>query len=606
MKKNTYNERKFVVQLIFISIGFLFVLRLFYIQIIEDKYKASAESNAFRYVTDYPLRGLIYDRNGELLVFNEASYDLMVTPRQVKEMDTLEFCALIGIDKEAFEKKMKQAKIYSTYKASIFEKQLSKETYAALQEKLHKYPGFYVQPRTLRKYPKPIAAHVLGYIGEVTQQMIEKDPYYKSGDYIGISGIEKSYEEYLRGRKGIKIKMVDVFNREKGSYEKGKFDSSSVPGKNLYTAIDAALQEYGEKLMAGKRGSIVAIEPATGEILTLVSAPSYDPNLLVGRIRSTNYSKLLNDKKNKPLFNRALVAQYSPGSTFKLLNALIGLQEGVVKTSTRYPCSAGYHIGALTVRCHPHPSPLEVEQAIQYSCNAFFCAEFRSIIDNRKYQSVRQGFLAWRSYLLNFGLGQRLESDLPSVGTGNIPTAEYYDKLHGKNRWNSVSIISLSIGQGELAITPFQLANIAATIANRGYFVTPHIIKANDTLNVIDRKFTQKHFTKIDQVHFEKVVHAMFDVVEAGTARIAKIDSVEVCGKTGTVQNPHGPNHSTFIAFAPKENPQIAISVFVENSGYGATWAAPIASLMIEKYLKREVKRKDLEERMITSKLIAD
>jgi len=604
--KNTYNDRRFIIHIIFISIGVIFIFRLFFIQIIEDKYKVSANNNVLRYVTDYPLRGLIYDRNGELLVYNEASYDLMVTPRLVKNMDTLEFCQLIGIDIESFNNKFRKAKNYSTYKPSIFEKQISKETYASLQEKLHKYQGFYVQARTLRKYPLPIAAHVLGYIGEVTQEIIDNNNYYKSGDYIGISGIEKSYEDILKGKKGVKIKLVDVHNREKGSFENGKFDTISVPGKNLYTTLDVLLQDYGEKLMNGKRGSIVAIEPSTGEILTLVSSPSYDPNLLVGRVRSKNYGVLLADKKNKPLFNRALVAQYSPGSTFKMLNALIGLQEGVINNNTRLHCNNGYHIGSLTIRCHPHPSPLDVKESIQYSCNAFYCIDFRAIIDNKKYKSVKEGFNVWRSYLLSFGLGQKLESDLPNVGMGNIPTSDYYDRLHGNNRWNSVSIISLSIGQGELAITPFQMANIAATIANRGFYIAPHIVRAIGDENNFLKKYRIKHKTKIDKIHFETIVDAMYRVVEGGTARIAKIDSIEVCGKTGTVQNPHGINHSSFIAFAPRNNPKIAISVFVENSGYGATWAAPIASLMIEKYLKREVKRTELEERMMNSTLITD
>lgn len=604
--KNTYNDRKFVIYLIFISIGVIFVMRLFYIQIIEDKYKLSADNNVLRYVTDYPLRGLIYDRNGELLVYNEASYDLMVTPRQVRDMDTLEFCGLLEIPIELFRSKLKNARSYSSHKASIFEKQISKETYAALQEKLHKYPGFYVQSRTLRKYPRPIAAHVLGYIGEVTQDVVDNDTYYKSGDYIGISGIEKSYELYLRGRKGIKIKLVDVFNRIKGRYQEGAFDTLSEPGYSLHSALDANLQEYGEQLMQNKRGSIVAIEPSTGEILTLVSAPGYDPNLMVGRIRSKNYAKLISDNKNKPLFNRALVAQYSPGSTFKMINALIGLQEGVITENTRLFCGGGYQVGGHFIRCHPHPSPLDVVESIQYSCNTFYCIDFRAIIDNKKYSSTRESFNVWRAYLNSFGLGVRLDADLPHVGTGNVPTDTYYDRLHGKNRWNSYSIISLSIGQGELAITPFQLANIAAAIANRGYFVTPHIVRAIGPKSNYINKYKQKNKIDIDKKHFELIVESMHRVVEAGTARISAIDSIEVCGKTGTVQNPHGINHSTFIAFAPKHNPKIAISVFVENSGYGSAWAAPIASLMIEKYLKGEVKRIDLEQRMLTGNLITD
>ena len=602
--KNTYNDRQFVIYLIFLSIGIIFVLRLFFIQIIEDRYKISADNNVLRYDTDYPLRGLIYDRNGELLVYNEASYDLMITPRLVKKLDTLEFCQLIGIEKDLFKTKFKIAKNYSPYKPSIFEKQISKETYASLQEKMHNFPGFYVQPRTLRRYPKPIAGHVLGYIGEVTQDQIDNDNYYKSGDYIGISGIEKSYEKALRGKKGLRIKLVDVFNREKGSYEKGKFDTVSTPGYNLYSSIDAKLQEYGEKLMADKRGSIVAIEPATGEILTVVSSPNYDPNLLVGRERSKNYVKLLADKVNKPLFNRALVAQYSPGSTFKMINALIGLQEGVLTTNTRYSCSSGYRLGGLTIRCHPHASPLDVYESIQYSCNSFYCYAFRSIIDNKKYKAARDGFIVWRSYLKSFGIGEKLESDLPNVGRGNVPTPEYYDKLHGSKRWNSFSIISLAIGQGELAITPFQMANIAATIANRGYYIAPHILRALGTKNNHLSKFKNKNLTKVEKKNFDIIVEAMYRVVENGTARIAKIDSIEVCGKTGTVQNTQGMNHSSFIAFAPRNNPKIAISVFVENSGYGATWAAPIASLMIERYLKGKVKRLELEERMISGQII--
>ena len=603
--KNTYNDRQFIIYLIFLSIGITFVLRLFYIQIIEDRYKVSADNNVLRYITDYPLRGLIYDRNGELLVYNEASYDLMIVPRQVKKIDTLEFCNLIGIDVKLFATKFKLAKSYSNFKPSIFEKQISKETYASLQEKLHNFPGFYVQPRTLRKYPRSIAGHVLGYIGEVTQDMIDNDNYYKSGDYIGISGIEKSYEKILRGKKGLKVKLVDVFNREKGSYEKGKYDTVSVPGQHLYSSLDAKLQEYGEKLMANKRGSIVAIEPSTGEILTLVSSPNYDPNLLVGRERSKNYVKLLLDKKNKPLFNRALVAQYSPGSTFKMINALIGLQEGVIKTTTRYPCSLGYHLGGLNIRCHPHPSTLDVIESIQSSCNSFYCYAFRTIIDNKKYKSPRDGFIAWRDYLKSFGIGEKLESDLPNVGRGNVPTPEYYDKLHKTKRWNSFSIISLAIGQGELAITPFQMANIASTIANRGYFFSPHIVRAIGTEKNHLNKFKMKHQTKVEKKNFDLIVEAMYRVVESGTARSSKIDSIEMCGKTGTVQNTQGANHSSFIAFAPRNNPKIAISVFVENSGYGATYAAPIASLMIELYLKGKVKRTELEDNMINCKLIS-
>jgi len=601
---NNYSDRKYVMNTMFIVVGIIFLMRLFFIQVIDGKYKLSADNNVLRYVTEYPLRGLIYDRHGELLVYNEASYDLMVIPRQVTAFDTVEFCRMLSIDIESFESKFERARKYSRFKPSVFEKQISKETYASFQEKLFRFPGFYVQARTLRQYPRPIAAQVLGYIGEVNQSMIDEDPYYRSGDYIGISGIERSYEEVLRGKKGLKIKLVDVHNRIKGSYKDGLYDSLPVPGKNLFTTLDAELQAYGELLMSNKKGGIVAIEPATGEILALISTPAYDPNLLVGRVRSRNYGMLFQDP-DKPLFNRALMAQYPPGSTFKMINALIALNEGVVSANSRIGCASGYHFGGLTVRCHPHPAPTDVVSSIQYSCNAYYCSVFRSIIDNKKYKNVRTGFNVWRSYLESFGLGIRLDTDLPSVGRGNVPTAEYYDRYHGVNRWRSISIISLAIGQGELGITPLQMANITAAIANKGYYITPHIVRAIDKPENIQQKYTYKNYTKVAPQHFIPTIEGMFQVVEAGTARGARIDSVVVCGKTGTVQNPHGKNHSTFVAFAPKDEPKIAICVFVENSGYGSTWAAPIASLMMEKYLKREVKRKELEDRMIKGNLMS-
>jgi len=603
MQKN-FSERKYIMKTVFIVIAVIYIFRLFYIQIIESKYKLSADNNVLRYETEYPLRGLIYDRHGELLVFNEASYDLMIVPRLVKAFDTLTFCELLGVDIESLEKKFERARTYSRFKPSVFEKQISKETYAAFQEKLYQFPGFYVQARTLRKYPRSVAAQVLGYIGEVTQGIIDNDPYYKSGDYIGVSGIEKSYEDVLRGRKGLKIKLVDVHNREKGHYKEGLFDTIPIPGKNLYSTLDLDLQEYGEQLMKNKKGGIVAIEPATGEILALITAPTYDPNLLVGRVRSKNYGILFSDN-NKPLFNRATLAQYPPGSTFKLINALIGLNEGVILPHSRIGCANGYHVGGLTVRCHPHPAPTDVHESIQYSCNAYYCSLFRSIIDNKKYKSVRHGFNLWRNYLESMGLGIRLETDLPSVGKGNVPTAEYYDRLHGKNRWKSISIISLSIGQGELGITPLQMANITSLIANKGYYITPHIVRAIDKKDNYILKYRKKIKSKVDPKHFPPIIEGMHRVVLAGTARVAQIEGIEVCGKTGTVQNPHGKNHSTFVAFAPKEKPKIAICVFVENSGYGSTWAAPIASLMMEKYLTREVKRSLLEERILNGNLMS-
>lgn len=601
--KDVYSNRKYVMQTIIIVVGVILLLRLFHLQVIDTKYKRSAASNVLRYVTDYPLRGLIYDRHGDLLVYNEASYDLMVIPRQVAVFDTLEFCKLLDIDMEAFHTKLNRARQHSMHRPSVFERQISKETYATFQEKLFRYPGFYVQPRTLRAYPYPIAALTLGYIGEVSQSIIDADPYYRSGDYYGVSGIERSYEEVLRGEKGLQIKLVDVFNRVMGSYKNGLYDTLPVHGKNLYTTLDARLQEYGELLMTNKKGGIVAIEPATGEILALISTPAYDPNLLVGRARSGNYSKLFLDP-NKPLFNRALMAQYPPGSTFKMLNALIALNEGVVTPRERISCAMGYQAGGLRVRCHEHPAPTDVVGSIQYSCNAYYCQVFRAIIDNKRYGSVREAFNVWRAYLESFGLGLRLDTDMPSVGRGNVPTAEYYDSYHGKNRWRSLSVISLAIGQGELGITPLQMANMTAIIANRGYYITPHIVKAIGAPDNLQEKFTKRHYSKIEAKHFEPIVEGMFQVMEAGTGRGSRIDNLSVCGKTGTVQNPHGKNHSTFVAFAPKENPQIAICVFVENSGYGSTWAAPIASLMIEKYIKGKVNREYLEERIIDGNLM--
>ena len=412
MRKNPYSERQTIIKGIFVVIGIIFALRLFLIQIVDNSYTLSANNNVLRYNTEYPARGLIYDRNGKLLVYNEATYDLMVTPRLVKKIDTLGFCSLIGIDKETFITKMNEAKKYSRYKSSIFEKQLSKETYGYLQEKLFELPGFYVQTRTLRKYPKPMGAHTLGYIGEVSPGMIEKNPYYKSGDYIGISGIENSYEDWLRGKRGLKIEMVDVFNRPKGSYQNGKYDTIAVAGKDLHTTLDADLQEYGEQLMNNKTGSIVALDPKTGEILTVVSSPAYDPNLLAGHERTKNYV-VLEEDPSKPLFNRALMAKYPPGSTFKLVNALIGQQEQVLFPGTSYSCERGFHFGGLSVACHPHPSPLDLLGSIQISCNAYYCKAFRAIIENKSYNSVEDAYNVWYKDVKSFGFGSKFHSDLP-------------------------------------------------------------------------------------------------------------------------------------------------------------------------------------------------
>lgn len=600
------SNRRFFIAGFFILIGLILIMRLVYVQLLADKYILSANNNVLRYITQYPARGLIFDRKGELLVYNEAAYDLMVIPKQVKHLDTIGFCRLIGIEKADFIERMEKARKYSVYRPSVFESQITRESYGIIEEKLFRYPGFFVLPRTLRKYSAPIAAHTMGYIGEVNPDMIAKNPYYRSGDYIGISGIEKSYEEVLRGKKGLKIRVVDVFNRDMGSFQDGKYDSSAVAGTNLYSSIDAELQAYGELLMTNKKGSIVAIEPSTGEILCIVSSPSYDPNLLVGRVRNKNYNILSKDSINVPLFNRALMAMYPPGSTFKLVNALVGEQEGVLFPDTRYACPGGFSLGGgKKVGCHSHWGPLNLPQSIQYSCNTYYCRVFKSIIDNReKYRTTKEAYNAWRKEVMSFGLGKKLGIDLPGELNGNIPSAGYYDRYHGKDRWRALTVISLAIGQGEIGITPIQLANLTATIANRGYYYTPHIIRAIGRPDSMNRQYLTKHYTNVAPAYFDIVIEGMQMVVDAGTAANAKMDSIILCGKTGTAQNPHGKNHSIFICFAPKDHPKIAISVVVENAGWGSTWAAPIASLMIEKYLTGKITRPEVEKNMVECNLI--
>jgi penicillin-binding protein 2 len=605
MEKASSN-RRLIIAGFFLFIGLILIARLVYVQLLADKYILSANNNVLRYITQYPARGLIFDRKGELLVYNEAAYDLMVIPRQVKRIDTADFCRLIGISMEDFKERLTRARRYSMYRPSIFESQITRESYGYIEEQLFKFPGFFVQPRTLRKYSAPIAAHTMGYIGEVSPDLIAKDPYYKSGDYIGISGIEKSYEEVLRGKKGLKIRVVDVFNRDMGAFQDAQYDTSAVAGTNLYSSIDKELQAYGELLMTNKKGSIVAIEPSTGEILCIVSSPSYDPNLLVGRIRNVNYTLLSEDTVNVPLFNRALMAMYPPGSTFKLVNALAGQQEGVLFPITQYSCPGGFSLGGgKKVGCHVHWGPLNLSQSIQYSCNTYYCKVFKSIIDNKKYRTTKEGYTAWRNHVMSFGFGKKLGIDLPGELNGNIPSTAYYDRYHGKDRWRSLTVISLAIGQGEIGITPIQLANLVATIANRGFYYTPHIIRAIGKPDSLNREFLTKHFTSVDPAYFDIVIEGMDMVVEAGTATNAKLDSVLICGKTGTAQNPHGKNHSIFVCFAPRDNPKIAVSVVVENAGWGATWAAPIASLMIEKYINGQVKRKEIEANMVQGNLIS-
>jgi len=605
MANRIHADRKIVIITAFLIVGFIYMVRLFYIQVIDRSYTVSANNNVLRYVTQFPARGLIYDRNGKLLVFNEAVYDLMVIPRQVKDVDTTEICRLLEITKEGFIERMKRAREYSPMLPSPFEKQISKETYGYIEEKLYRFRGFFVQPRTLRKYPMSIGAHLLGYIGEVTPAQVEKSDYYKQGDYIGISGIEKAYEKELRGKKGLKIRMVDAMNRDVGSFENGRYDTAAVMGGDLYTGIDADLQEYGEKLMANKRGSIVAIDPKTGEILCFLSSPGYDPNLMVGRVRGKNFAKL-NEDPVKPLLNRAIMGQYPPGSTFKMANDMVGLQMGVITKATRFSCQGP---GSSPIKCtHNHVSPLDVFMAIQQSCNPFHWQVFRAIMSDQNYGTVKERYDVWRNHLMSMGFGRTLNTDLAFELKGNLPPSEAFDKIYGKGSWNSMTIRSLSIGQGEILATPLQLVNYAALVANRGCFYPPHVVRAVGTEKDKTKFASQKSVPTINVEYIDVVRQGMMEVFEGehGTARAFKMDSITMAGKTGTADNPHGKPHSNFIAFAPVENPKIAICVIVENAGFGATWAAPIATLMIEKYITRKVKRKELEDKMINTNLLND
>ena len=602
MYQKQLSNRKYVIAGIILLVSLIYLVRLFFLQVIDNKTKISAENIALRTETEYPSRGRIYDRNHRLLVYNEAVYDLMVIPRQVKNIDTAELCRLLQIDRDYFLKKMKKAKRYSRYKPSVFMKQLSKEEFAPLQEKLFEFPGFYPQIRTLRHYPEPIAAHLLGSIGEVNNRELKRDNYYRQGDYIGKSGIEKYYEKILRGEKGSRLVEVDVHNRVRGSFQNGKYDTLPVPGFNLVLSIDARLQAYGEQLLRNKAGSIVAIEPATGEILAMVTSPGYDPNLLVGRQRSKNYLKLLHDTI-KPLMNRAVTGQYPPGSTFKLVNALIGLQEGVVTEHTRFSCQG---TASKPIACsHNHRSPLELEDAIALSCNPYFWNTFNAIMHNPQYKNQHEAFRAWHNYVLRFGFGKRFNTDIPFERSGNIPDNAYYDKLY-RGSWNALTVRSLSIGQGEILVTPFQLANLAATIGNRGYYFAPHFLKEIENNDTLYDNFGKKVETGIDSSNFNIVIDAMRMVFDSdeGTARFYNTKLFTQAGKTGTVQNPHGKDHSIFLAFAPVEHPKIAIAVIVENAGFGSTWAAPIASLMMEKYITGSVHRKALEKRILDGDLI--
>ena len=590
-------KRQYVIIGIFAVVGVLYLMKLFSLQVLDKELKQSADNNVLRYVTQYPARGKVFDRNGKLLVYNEAVYDLMVVPNQVKDIDTVEFCRLLKITPESFVERMAKAKNYSRIKASAFVPQVSKEDYAHVGEVLYRFPGFFFQTRTLRHYPNAIAAHTLGDIGEVNRKEMDADPYYKMGDYIGKAGIERFYEKELRGKKGMKVVLVDVHNREKGSYLDGALDSLPVPGKDIYLGLDADLQSYGERLMNGKIGSIVAIEPKTGQILAFVTSPTYDPNLLVGRIRGQNYAALLKDP-SKPLLNRAISGTYPPGSTFKMVNGLIALQSGSIVPATQFHCNGQ---STTPIKCtHFHGSSPDLANAIENSCNPYFYEAFKATINNPRLGGIKKGYEYWRQMTWNLGLGHTFDTDIPYEKSGNIPTVSYYDSIY-QGSWNSVTIRSLGIGQGEILVTPLQLANIAATIANEGYYYPPHLIRAFGDSTAIPEKMTTRMETGIEPRHFKVIKSGMQSVFEGahGTARGSKIPGITAGGKTGTAQNPHGDNHSIFIAFSPVEDPQIALSIIIENGGYGSTWAAPIASLMMEKYIRGYTERPNVEERMM-------
>lgn len=589
--------------LIFISVALIYLMRLFQLQILDESYKFYAQNNVLQEQTIYPARGLIYDRSGELLVYNDAIYDLSVIPDQVKDLDTLAFCKVLGITYEEFlatSARLKRQKGYSPWKPVVFQRQITIPTYAAFQEKLFDFRGFFVEVRTDRKYKHNNAAHVMGYIGEVTDRDIEKsNGYYRMGDFIGISGVERTYEKELGGLKGTRYVLVDSKNRTQGRYKEGAFDTPAVAGKNIHLTIDQKLQALGEELMQNKVGSVVAIEPRTGEVLALVSSPTYDPNLLVGRDRGNMYMSLLKDPA-KPLFNRPISAPYPPGSIFKVIMSLMGQQEKVLNPSTSYGCHRGY----LFVGCHPHGSPLQLRGAIAVSCNAYFCQVYRSLINNPKYKYVEEAYDQFYKHAYSFGMGHALGIDLYGEGPGVLKKKEYFDKLYGRHRWQALTTISMGIGQGELGITPLQMANATAAVANRGFYITPHIVKKINGHANPNPEFNKRHWTTVDTSYFPVVIDGMHDVVEHGTAYVARIPGIEVCGKTGTAQNPHGKDHSVFFAFAPKNNPRIAIAVVVENSGFGATWAAPIASLMMEQYLTgKHDTRQALLERMLKGNL---
>ncbi|NER14798.1 penicillin-binding protein 2 [Leptobacterium flavescens] len=603
--------RKLLLSSIVVIIAIVYIGRLSYLQVWNPPTGNLLDDTAIKAIYDYPERGYIYDRNGQLLVANQPAYDVMVIPKDVKALDTLEFCKLLNISKEDFIEKYRKARVYSPRLPSVFVPQLSKGEYALLQEKMRKYEGFYIQKRSLRYYAESTAANVLGYISEVNERDLKKHTYYQSGELIGRQGVEEQYEEVLRGRKGVKFIQKDRFNRVIGPYKNGSYDTLPIQGNDIHLTLDRDLQMYGEQLMVNKRGGIVALDPKTGEILSLVSAPTYDPALLVGRQRSRNYTKLYYDSIANPTFDRGLLAMYSPGSPFKTLNALIALEEEVVNEHTTFTCYHGYRYGRSSfMGCHCNSGARNnMNRGIYESCNSYFANVYRRVIE--KYPSPAEGINKWSDHIKSFGLGNYLDYDLPTGKRGRVPGEGEYNRKYGEKRWFATNTISNAIGQGEILTTPIQLANITAAIANRGWYIKPHILKKVGKRDTIAKKYTEKHFTTISPEHFEPVIQGMYDVYNKGTAKWIQVPGIKIAGKTGTVENFTRINgeraqltdHSIFVAFAPIEDPKIAIAVFVENGYWGNRWAGRIAGLMIEKYIKGEISRKDMEDYVLNGSL---
>ena len=589
MKDFELDKRRLVIGGVAIFIVTVYLIRLFTLQLLSDDYKKNADSNAFLKKIEYPSRGAITDRHGRLLVYNQPAYDIMVVMNEEKgRLDTMEFCNALGITKEYFIKRMNDIKDrnknpgYSRFTEQVFMSQLSDKEFSVFQEKIFRFPGFYVQKRSIRQYQYPYAAHVLGDVAEVSKSDVENSDYYQPGDYIGKLGIERSYEEQLRGEKGVQILLRDAHGRVQGNYQDGKFDRRPVAGKNLTLSIDIKLQELGERLLEGKIGSIVAIEPSTGEVLCMVSSPTYDPRIMVGRQRGKNHLALSRNVW-KPLLNRAIMGQYPPGSTFKTTQGLTYMTEGIIDEHTLYPCARGFNYRGLHVGCHPHGAPTNLVQALCTSCNSYFCwGLFHMIGNRRRYRNVQEAMNTWRDYMVSMGFGYKLGVDLPGEKRGLIPNAAFYDKAY-KGSWNGLTVISISIGQGEVNLTPLQIANLCATIANRGYYYVPHVVRKVQG-EQLDTLYRRKHYTKASRKAYEYVVQGMRASVVGGTCHAANRADYLVCGKTGTAQN-RGQDHSVFMGFAPMDNPKIAIAVYVENGGFGATYGVPIGSLMMEQYI---------------------